>query len=165
MSSGGGGAIPMTEEELSKFIKTVFCAFDRMLLPKEIKEYVLAWAPYVGEFDYDLATMLLPNVCLGKEFPPRPWEFRVALINYTKSITPPPPPPQAWVQYQAILVDAANGTVSNEQRDIHDALHMTLYALSGVGLNNQFDAKRFETLYEDKVKEWFKNTYWIPVRQ
>lgn len=155
----------MTEDELSKFIKTVYYTFDRMLVPKEVKEYVAAWAPYIKEFDYEVAVTLLPNVCLGKEYPPRPWEFRVALINLTKSIIPPPSPPEAWVQYQAIMVNATNGTVGNEQRHIHEVLHMTLHALSAVGLNNQFDAKRFETLYEDKVKEWFKNTYWIGTKQ
>ena len=153
----------MTEEELVKFIKTVYYTYDRTLVPKELKEYAVAWGPYIREFDYELAQQILPNVCMGKEYPPRPWEIRVALVDYTKRITPPPSPPQAWAQYQTILSEVTSGTQTRHV--LHPALHATLVAMQGVSLNNQFDAKRFETLYEDKVKEWFKRTYWTGEKQ
>lgn len=153
----------MTDTELAKFIKTVYYTFDRVLVPKEVNEYVAAWGPYVKEFDYDLAQKVLPNVCLGKEYPPRPWEIRVALIDHTKRIPHPPSSTEAWVLYQSIMSEVASGAVTDRQ--IHEALHATLLAVSTMGLNNQFDAKRFESLYEAKVKEWFKNTYWIGDRQ
>lgn len=147
----------MTEEELVKFIKTVYYTYDRTLVPKELKEYAVAWAPYIKEFPYEVAQQILPNVCMGEEYPPRPWQIRVALINYTKKIPQPPSSPQAWAQYQAILSDVTSGTQT--QHSLHPAMHATLIAMQGVSLNNQFDAKRFETLYQDKVKEWFKKTY------
>jgi len=147
----------MTDAELAKFIKTVYFTFDRTLVPKELTEYVAAWAPYLKEFDYGIAQQILPNVCLGKEFPPRPWEIRVALIDYDKQIVHPPSTTAAWVFYQQLMTDVTNGTVV--ERPQHPVVHATLVAISGMGLNNQFDARRFESLYEDKVKEWFKNTY------
>lgn len=153
----------MTEQELVKFIKTVYYTFDRSLVPREVTEYAAAWAPYLKEFDYALAQQVLPNVCLGKEFPPRPWEIRVALIDHVGDIDRAPSSPQAWIQYQSMMADVANGTVSNWS--VHPALHATLVAVQGVGLNNQFDAKRFETIYEDKVKEWFKKTYGMGTKQ
>ena len=83
--------------------------------------------------------------------------------SFLCSFIHPPSPTQAWVLYQTIQADVANGTVT--KREIHPALHSTLVAVSGMGLNNQFDAKRFESLYEDKVKEWFKKTYWVGAKQ
>lgn len=153
----------MTEQELVKFIKTVYYTFDRTLVPKEVSEYASAWAPYIKEFDYEVAQQVLPNVCLGKEFPPRPWEIRVALIDHTQGIEHPPSSTQAWAQYQAMMADVASGTTG--QWAVHQALHATLLAVKGAALNNQFDGKRFETIYEDKVKEWFKKTYWIGAKQ
>ena len=153
----------MTEQELVKFIKTVYYTFDRSLVPKEVIEYASAWAPYLKEFDYALAQQVLPNVCLGKEFPPRPWEIRVALIDHVSDIDRAPSSPQAWAQYQSMMADVANGTVGNWS--VHPALHATLVAVQGIGLNSQFDAKRFETIYEDKVKEWFKSTYGMGTKQ
>ena len=147
----------MTDAELAKFIKTVYFTFDRALVPKELSEYVTAWAPYVQEFDYAVAQQVLPNVCMGKEFPPRPWEIRVALIDYTQQIVHPPSTTAAWVFYQQLMTEVASGAV--QERVVHPVVQTTLAAISGIGLNNQFDAKRFESLYEDKVKEWFKNTY------
>jgi len=153
----------MTDAELAKFIKTVYYTFDRALVPKEVNEYVAAWAPYIKEFDYELAQKVLPNVCLGKEYPPRPWEIRVALMDHEKDIVHPPSAPQAWAQYQVIMADVSSGTTGTHS--VHPAVHATLVALGSIGLNNQFDAKRFESLYEDKVKEWFKNTYWMGTKQ
>lgn len=149
----------MTDQELAKFIKTVYSTYDRSLVPKELKEYAEAWAPYIQGFAYDIAQKVLPNVCLGKEFPPRPWEIRVAILDHIRGSNPPPTSPQAWIQYQQIMSDVASGNVREWQ--VHPALHATLLAIQGAALNNQFDAKRFETVYEDKVKEWFKKTYWI----
>jgi len=153
----------MTDAELAKFIKTVYFTFDRALVPKELTEYTAAWAPYLQEFDYPVAQQILPNVCMGKEFPPRPWEIRVALIDHTQQIVHPPSTTSAWVFYQQLMIDVASGTV--QERVVHPVVHSTLAAISGIGLNNQFDAKRFESLYEDKVKEWFKNTYGIGINQ
>lgn len=149
----------MTEDELSQFIKTVYYTYDRILVPKEIKEYAAAWGPYVKEFDYEIALKILPNICMGKEFPPRPWEIRVGLINHTKQITQPPSPQQAWAQYQEILIANNSGAVVEVQ--VHDVLLELMRSLGSVSFNNQFDAKRFESLYEDKTKEWFKKTYWV----
>jgi len=153
----------MTDAELAKFIKTVYFTFDRALVPKELSEYVAAWAPYLKEFDYEVAQQILPNVCLGKEYPPRPWEIRVALIDHAKQIAHPPSTTAAWVFYQQLMAEVASGAV--QERVVHPVVHATLASISGMGLNNQFDAKRFESLYEDKVKEWFKNTYWIGTNQ
>lgn len=153
----------MTNDELISFIKTVYYTYDRVLVPKDIKEYASAWGPYVGEFDYDTAQNVLPNICLGRDFPPRPWEIRVGIMNHLQTIDQPPSSPQAWAQYQVMMSDIANGTQS--EHNIHPALHATLRAVQGGTLNNQFDAKRFDTLYEDKVKQWFKNIYWIGTKQ
>ena len=147
----------MTEAEVQQFIKTVFYTYDRALVPKELTEYAKAWGPYIRDFDYTLAQQLLPNICLGREFPPRPWEIRVALINYTKEITPPPTPQQAWAQYQQILSDINSGTSSSTR--VHEVVSATMAALGGIGMNSNFDAKRFESLYETKVNEWLKKTY------
>lgn len=149
----------MTQDELTQFIKTVFYTYDRILVPKEVKEYAAAWGPYLEEFDYKIALQILPNICMGKEFPPRPWEIRVGLINNANQITQPPPSQQAWAQYQEIMI--ANNTGAFVQVEVHDVLRDLMRSLGSVSLNNQFDAKRFETLYEDKVKQWFKNTYWV----
>lgn len=153
----------MTDDELGKFIKTVFYTFDRALVPKELSEYCKAWGPYVKEFDYDLSQQLLPNICLGKEYPPRPWEIRIAILNYTNKITPPPLPQQAWAQYQAIMADINNGAVTNIR--VHEVLAATMAALGGVGMNANFDAKRFESLYEAKCNEWLKKTYAVGMNQ
>lgn len=59
----------MTDEELAAFLKTVFYTFDRVLVPKEVKEFVAAWGPYLKEFDYGTAQQILPNVCMGKNSP------------------------------------------------------------------------------------------------
>lgn len=149
----------MTEEELAAFIKTVFYTFDRILVPKEVKEYVVAWGPYIKEFDYPTAQKILPNICMGKEFPPRPWEIRVGLINHTKSITQPPPAQQAWAQYQEIVASNNAGTPVIVQ--IHEVLRELMLSLGPVSFNNQFDAKRFESLYGDICKAWFQKTYWV----
>lgn len=153
----------MTEEQLISFIKTVYYTYDRVLVPKEIKEYAVAWGPYIKEFDYDMAQQLLPNICMGKEYPPRPWEIRVGLLNYAKQIIPPPSSQEAWAQYQEILIATTSGAASSVQA--HPVLTTVLKALGSISLNNQFDAKRFESLYEDKVKQWFNNTYWIGAKQ
>lgn len=153
----------MTDEELGKFIKTLFYTFDRVLVPKEVKEFTDAWRPYVGDFPYDIAIQLLPNICLGKEFPPRPWEIRVGIYNYLNSIVPPPTPQEAWAQYQEIMAAVTSGTSANI--NLHEALMATMGAMKGIGLNNQFDAKRFEELYKDKVNQWMKNTYWMGPKQ
>lgn len=153
----------MTEEEIGKFLKTLYYTYDRVLVPKELKEFTSAWQPYVGEFSYETAQQLLPNICMGKEFPPRPWEVRVALINYTNQITPPPAPQEAWAQYQEIMAAVTNGTAAN--LTVHDALMATMKAIGGIGMNNQFDAKRFEELYKEKVSQWFKKTYWVGPKQ
>lgn len=147
----------MVEAEVQQFIKTVFYTYDRALLPKELAEYAKAWGPYIRDFDYTLAQQLLPNICMGKEFPPRPWEIRVALINYTKQITPPPTPQQAWAQYQHIMAEINNGTAPNVQ--VHEVLAGVMVSLGGIGMNANFDAKRFEALYETKANEWLKKTY------
>jgi hypothetical protein len=147
----------MTDAEIQQFIKTVFYTYDRALVPKELQEYAKAWGPYVREFDYNLAQQLLPNICLGREFPPRPWEIRVALINYANKITPPPTAQQAWAQYQQIVADINNGTSPNIR--VHEVLAATMAALGSVGMNSNFDAKRFESLYETKANEWLKATY------
>jgi len=149
----------MTNEEVSQVIKTLYYTYDRALVPKEVKEYTAAWAPYIKEFDHEVVQQLLPNICMGREFPPRPWEVRVFLVNYTKQITPPPSPQEAWAQYQEIMAAVTSGTSANIQ--VHACLVETMKALRSIGMNNQFDAKRFEELYKDKVNQWFKNTYWI----
>jgi hypothetical protein len=61
------------------------------------------------------------------------------------------------------MAAVTNGTSANVR--IHDALVATLKAMGGIGLNNQFDAKRFEELYKDKVNQWMKNTYWMGDKQ
>lgn len=149
----------MTDEELAAFLKTVFYTFDRVLVPKEVKEFVAAWGPYIKEFDYETAQQILPNVCMGKEFPPRPWEIRVGLINHLKSITQPPPTQKAWAQYQEIL--SSNNAGTPVTLEVHPVLRNLMQSLGPVSFNNQFDAKRFESLYEDICKEWFKKTYWV----
>jgi hypothetical protein len=149
----------VTDLELSQFIKTLFFTYDRALVPKDLKEYCSAWSPYIKEFDYSLCQQLLPNICMGREFIPRPWEVRVALINHTKSITPPPSPQQAWAQYQEIMAAVTSGASADIQT--HDVLVEVMRALGSAGMNNQFDAKRFEALYVDKTNQWMKKTYWV----
>lgn len=153
----------MTEEELCQFIKTVYYAYDRVLVPKELKEYAAAWAPYVKEFDYTLCQQLLPNICMGKEFPPRPWEIRIGIMDYANKITHPPTPPEAWAHYQQILQAVNNGT--GAMPETHPVLHEAMAALGPSALNNQYDTKRFEELYKDKVNQWMKKTYWMAVKQ
>lgn len=153
----------MTEDELAKFIKTLYYSYDRALVPKEIKEYVLAWSPYVQEFPYLIAQQILPNVCIGREYPPRPWEIRVAIMNYTQNITPPPTPQEAWAYYQQVMTAVANGTTADFQ--LHPVVVDLLVGLRSTGLNNQFDAKRFEDLYKEKVNQWMKKTYWMGTTQ
>lgn len=153
----------MTEDELAKFIKTLYYTYDRVLVPKDVKEYAQAWAPYVQEFPYEIAQQLLPNVCMGKEYPPRPWEIRVAIMNHTQKITPPPSPQEAWANYQQVMTAVANGTTVDFT--LHPVMVELLVALRATGLNNQFDAKRFEDLYKDKVNQWMRKTYWVGDKQ
>lgn len=153
----------MTDEEVAQVVKTLFYTYDRALLPKELKEYTQAWAPYIKEFPYEVAQQILPNVCMGKEYPPRPWEIRVALMNHTKGITPPPSPQEAWAHYQQVMAAATSGTTVDLH--LHPVMVELLVGLRATGLNNQFDAKRFEDLYKDKVNQWLKKTYWVGAKQ
>ena len=153
----------MSPEELNQFIKTVFYTYDRALVPKELTEYAKAWGPYIKEFDYEYCQQLLPNICLGKEYPPRPWEIRIAILNDANKITPPPVPQQAWAQYQSIMADINNGAPPTIR--VHEVLGATMAAMGGMAMNSNFDAKRFEALYEAKYNEWLKKTYGMNNKQ
>lgn len=151
----------MTNEELQSFVKLVYAAYDRILVPKDLADVCRAWKPHIQEFDLPTCEKVLPNLCMQSLYLLKVWEIRIGVLNYLNKITPPPNAQLAWAHYIGVMAAINNGTTSDHTA--HPVLVETMKALGkgGGSLSAQYDRKQFEAVYESKMRQFQIQNYGI----
>jgi hypothetical protein len=149
----------MTKDEALELIRIVHYTYNQTLIRKDEIEIGKAWYPYLKDLELEETRLAFIDLSMESNYQPKPMDIRKATINARTKVPKPPLPNIAWATFQSLIKNANNG--AHTPIEVHECLRKTLDSLGDTAytMNDQYDKKRFEAVYEEAVLQYERNLY------